>query len=68
MIDRFQIQRIFYRSNRVCNNLFVPMPNLSLDGIGEVQNTGFTFSISTGVAADFFGFNSRSRKGATAAW
>ena len=28
MIDRFQIQRIFYRSNRVCNNLFVPMPRL----------------------------------------
>ena len=44
-----------------------PCLDLSLDGIGEVQNTGFAFSIATGVAADFFGFNSRSREEATIA-
>ena len=42
-----------------------PCLDLSLDGIGEVQNTGFAFSIGTGVTADFLGFNSRSREGAT---
>ena len=44
-----------------------PCLDLSLDGIGEVQNTGCAFSIASGVAADFFGFNSRSREGATSA-